>query len=147
MSKNDEKHSLTKTISGVPTQIQLGPSTAMDLSWLSESERKALLVDYAKGMIDISKKAQELNVDAVVLKKVLDDLSAVTKEVSEGGNAVTIAHTQTTKVGRTEVMMGNTEQAFKGKLTRSQTGEKDWTLFYIIGAVVALIIIAAIMKG
>ena len=46
MSKNSDEKKLTKPSSGVPTQINLGPSTSMDLSWLSEDERKALLIDY-----------------------------------------------------------------------------------------------------
>lgn len=147
MSENSNDKSLTKPSGGVPTQINLGPSTSMDLSWLPENERKALLIDYTKGMMDISKKAQELHVDAAVLKKTLDDLSDTTREVSDSGNAVTITHSQTTKVGRTEVMMGNTEQAQSGKLSKSQTGEKDWTPYYIFGGILALIIIAALMKG
>jgi hypothetical protein len=146
MSENGQEKSLTKSTSSVPTAINLGPSTSIDLSWLPEDERKALLIDYTKGMIDISKKAQELHVDAVILKKTLDDLSDTTREVSESRNAVTITHSQTTKVGRTEVMMGNTEQAQSGKLSKSQTGEKDWTPYYIFAGILALILIAALMS-
>lgn len=147
MSEDSNDKYLTKPSGGVPTQINLGPSTSIDLSWLPENERKALFIDYTKGMMDISKKAQELHVDAAVLKRTLDDLSDTTREVSDSGNAVTITHSQTTKVGRTEVMMGNTEQAQSGKLSKSQTGEKDWTPYYIFGGILALIIIAALMKG
>ncbi len=146
MSTNDQNKNITKTDSNVPTEINLGPSTSMDLSWLPENERKALLIDYTKGIMDISKKAQELHVDAAVLKKTLDDFSDTTREVSDSGNAVTITHSQTTKVGRTEVIMGNTEEAQSGKLSKSQTGEKDWTPYYIFGGILALIIIAALMK-
>jgi len=146
MSTNDQDKNITKTSSNVPTEIPLGPSTSMDLSWLPENERKALLIDYTKGVMDISKKAQELHVDAAVLKKTLDDFSDTTREVSDSGNAVTITHSQTTKVGRTEVIMGNTEEAQSGKLSKSQTGEKDWTPYYIFGGILALIIIAALMK-
>ncbi|MBT6000109.1 MAG: hypothetical protein HOG68_03675 [Candidatus Marinimicrobia bacterium] len=146
MSTNDQNKNITKTSSNVPTEINLGPSTSMDLSWLPENERKALLIDYTKGIMDISKKAQELHVDAAVLKRTLDDFSDTTREVSDSGNAVTITHSQTTKVGRTEVIMGNTEEAQSGKLSKSQTGEKDWTPYYIFGGILALIIIAALMK-
>ena len=144
MSENERKKSLIKFSGSVPAVINLGPSTSIDLSWLPENERKALLLDYAKGMIDISKKAQELHIDIGVLKKTLDDLADTTIEVSESGNAVTITHTQTTKVGRTEVMMGNTPQAQSGKLSKSQTGVKDWTPYYIFAGILALIIIAAL---
>jgi len=146
MSTNDQDKNITKTSGNVPTEINLGPSTSMDLSWLPENERKALLIDYTKGIMDISKKAQELHVDAAVLKKTLDDFSDTTREVSDSGNAVTITHSQTTKVGRTEVIMGNTEEAQSGKLSKSQTGEKNWTPYYIFGGILALIIIAALMK-
>lgn len=146
MSTNDQDKNITKSSGNVPTEINLGPSTSMDLSWLPENERKALLIDYTKGIMDISKKAQELHVDAAVLKKTLDDFSDTTREVSDSGNAVTITHSQTTKVGRTEIIMGNTEEAQSGKLSKSQTGEKDWTPYYIFGGILALIIIAALMK-
>ncbi len=146
MSTNDQDNNIVKTCSDVPTEINLGPSSSMDLSWLPENERKTLLIDYAKGIMDISKKAQELHVDATVLKKTLDDFSDTTREVSESGNAVTITHSQTTKVGRTEVIMGNTAEAQSGKLSKSQTGEKNWTPYYIFGGIVALILIAALMK-
>lgn len=86
------------------------------------------------------------NIDAAVLKKTLNDLADVTIEVSESGNAVTITHTQSTKVGRTEVMMGNTEQAKSGKLSKSQTGVKDWTPYYIFAGILALIIIIVLMS-
>lgn len=132
--------------SSVPSRIDLTPGTSIDISWLAESERKALLVDYTKGILDVSQKAQELHVDSAALRKTLDDLAATTKEVSESGNAVTVSHTQTTSVGRTEVIMGNTQQAQSGKLSKTQTGEKDWTPYYIIGGILALIIIVALMN-
>jgi hypothetical protein len=148
MSENDQEKNLTTRLSsGVPTAIHLGPSSSMDLSWLPEIERKALLLDYTRGILDISKRAQELHVDAAVLKKTLDDLSDTTREVSGSGNAITITHSQTTKVGRTEVIMGNTEQAQSGKLSKSQTGETNWTPYYIFAAMLALVlIVAAIMR-
>lgn len=147
MSIDEKEKGLTKSSDKIPTHINLGPSATMDLSLLPENERKALLMDYSKGVLNIALKAQELQVDAVVLKKTLNDLSDTTREVSASGNAVTISHTQTTKVGRTEVMMGNTEQARRGKLSKSQTGDKDWTPYYIFGGIVALIIIVVLMMN
>ncbi len=147
MVEQDKEKNLAKSVGNVPTEINFGPSTSMDLSWLPENERKELLLDYNKGLIDIAIKAQELQVDAAMLQKTLDDLSDTTKEISDTGNAVTITHTQTTKVGRTEIMLGNTDQARSGKLSKSQTGEKDWAPYYIFGGILALIIIAALMNG
>jgi hypothetical protein len=129
----------------VPSRIDLAPGTSIDMSWMPERERQILLGEYAKGMLDIAKKAQELHVDSSALRKTLDDLASTTKEVAESGNAVTISHTQTTSVGRTEVIMGNTQQAQSGRLSKSQTGEKDFTPWYVFGAAIALIIIVALM--
>lgn len=124
------------------TSISLTPTTSMDLSFLSEHERAALLKQHATGMLDIARKAQELQVDVAVLQKTLGELSATTKEVSEAGNAVTITHTQTTKIGRTEIIMGNTAKAESGKIDARQAGVRDWTPIYVIGGLIALVFIA-----
>lgn len=146
MSENEEKKSHIKLNGKVPAVINLGPSSSIDLSWIPENERKEFLTEYAKGMLDLNKRAQELHIDAAVLRKTLDDLADTTIQVSESGNAVTITHTQTTKIGRTEVMMGNTQEAQSGKLSKSQTGAKDWTPYYIFGSILALIIIFFLMS-
>jgi len=147
MSENNQEKNLTKPISNVPMEIHLGQSTSIDLSWLPEKERQTLLIDYTKGMLDINKTAHELHVDAAVLKKTLEGLSDTTRDVSENGNAVTITHSQTTKVGRTEVMMGNTGQAERGKLSKSQAGEKDWMPLYILGGILTVLVFIMLMKG
>jgi high-affinity Fe2+/Pb2+ permease len=98
-------------------------------------------------LIATGSKAQELHVDVGALRVTLDQLASTTREVSEAGNAVTIAHTQTTKVGRTEIKMGNTEEARSGKLSKSQTGERDWTPYYIFAAIAAVVLIAFLFAG
>jgi len=139
-SKDDENRDLYK--------VPLVPTTSVDLSFLPEDERNALMAEHAKGLLNIKEKAQELHVDSACLKKTLDDLAETTREVTEGGNSATITHTQTTKVGRTEIIMGNTDEARSGKLTKSQSGIKDWTPIYIIAAIAAaVIIVSMIMKS
>lgn len=138
----DESRNLPEAKTAVPSTISLSPSTSLDLSYLSESERKALLTDYTKGMLDISRKASELHVDVGTLRNTLDTLAGTTKKVAEDGNAVTITHTQNTGIGRTEISMGNTDAARSGKLTKSQAGQRDWTPIYVIAGLVALVFIA-----
>ncbi|MFC4352279.1 hypothetical protein ACFOW6_12085 [Fodinicurvata halophila] len=147
---NDERTSgndVTTESTDAPTSVPLGPKTNMDLSWLPEEERRTLLKEYTNGMLDISRKAQELHVDVGALQNTLHTLASTTKEVSEDGNAVTVSHTQTTSIGRTEVIMGNTNQAQSGKLSKSQTGERDWTPYYVIGGLIAVVLIAALVGG
>jgi len=100
-----------------------------------------------RGTIDIAKRAHELGVDVGALKSTLDILSNTTREVSESGNSVTVSHTQTTKIGRTEIKMGNTEEAKSGKLSKTQTGEKVWNPYYVFGGIVALVLIAFLFAG
>ncbi len=83
-------------------------------------------MDYSRGMLDIGRKAKELDVDGATLKRTLDDLLAITRETSENGNSITITltitHTTDSSLGRTEVMIGNTRQAIRG-----ETHQKpDW---------------------
>lgn len=130
-----------------PSVVTLGPLANLDISFLPEAERSALMADYARGVLDVAKKAHELHVDVGVLKSTLDQLAQTTREVAESGNAITIAHTQTTKIGRTEIKMGNTDEARDGKLSRSQSGEKDWTPYYIFAAIAAVVLIGFLFAG
>jgi hypothetical protein len=148
MSNSDSQGRNVVPQSGkTPSTVTLGPLPTLELSFLPEAERSALMSDYAKGVIDVAKKAHELHVDVGVLKSTLEQLAHTTKEVSESGNAVTVTHTQTTKIGRTEIKMGNTEEAKSGRLTSSQIGERNWTPYYIFVGIAALILIAFLFAG
>jgi hypothetical protein len=149
MSSNPSNGQLPSPVASapVPTTVPLGAASTFDLSFLSEPERKQLLTEYSRGILDVSRKAQELHVEVAVLKATLGTLSGTVKEVAEAGNSATITHTHTGIGGRTEVIMGNTAQAQSGKLTKSQTGERDWTPWYVIGGLIAVVIIAAVAFG
>ena len=146
MAENDGR-GLSVPTSKTPSVVTLGPLTNIDLSFLSDTQRDALMVDYARGTLDIAKRAHELHVDVAVLKTTLDTLANTTKEVSESGNAVTVSHTQTTKIGRTEIKMGNTDEARSGKLSKTQTGERDWTPYYVIAGIIAVVLIAFVFAA
>ena len=126
----------------VPTVVPLGPSSQLDLSWMPEDQRRALLTDYAKGALDIARKANELGVEVSTLRSTLGTLADNTRQVAQDGNSITVTHVQNSSFGRTEVIMGNTETAGKGRLSKSQTGERDWTPIYVIAGIVALVLIA-----
>lgn len=129
----------------VPTVIPLGPTTSIDLAWLSENERKELLKGYVGGVLDINRKAAELQVDVVTLKNTLTALADTTRQVSQDGNDVTITHSNKTNIGTTTVVMGNTEEAKKGKISGQQMGDRNWTPIYIIGGLIAVVLITALL--
>ena len=76
------------------TPNTVGPIPTVDLSFLPEDKRAQLIEDYARGIIEIDKKARELHIETGVLKNTLDTMSRTAKDVSESGNAGTITYSQ-----------------------------------------------------
>lgn len=130
----------------VSTSVVSGTTTAFELlSMLPESQRNELIAEHAKGMLDINRKATEMHVDVAALSAALGTVAHTTVQAAKDGNSVTASHAQTTSIGRTEVIMGNTDAARVGKLTKSQTGEFNWTPIYIIIGIIALVFIANVL--
>ena len=103
-----------------------------------------MMNDYARGVIDIEKEARRLGVEAVALRSNLNTLANTTKDVADAGNSVTIKHEHKTSNTRTEVVMGNTQEAQAGKLG---AGFIDPKTMWIVGALIAVVIVAAIAFG
>ena len=124
--------------------IRFDSSRELDLSVLPEKQRQELMVEYAKGVLDVNKRAADLAVDVKTLQLALETMTGATATVTEQGSSVTLSHTQTSTAGRTEILMGNSEKAQQGKFTKTQTGERDWTPYYIFGGIAAgaLVLIA-----
>ncbi len=129
------------------TQIQLGPNEQLDLSGLTEEQQQELKMKHAEAMIDVNKKTQELVADAGALNHSLGTMAHHTGEVAADGHDVTITHTQDNSLGRTEVIMGTSDAAKRGKLTRSQTGQSDQTYLFVGAAVFIVIVLAIIMAA
>lgn len=117
----------------------------IELSGLTESQIQELRVQHASGMMDIARRAEELKVDVGALDALLTSFNTQTQRSTDSGAHTTITHTQTTSVGRTEVVVGNTEKAAKGKLSSSAKGEQDIKLPVIIILAITAIIIAIVV--
>ena len=76
----------------------------------------------------------------------LISMNTQTHQASLQGQSMTVEHTQNSSVGRTEVIVGNTEKAAKGKISRSATGEPSQLPFIAIIAAVTAIVIALIVS-
>ncbi len=153
--KEPEKKDLIKQSEGMPTlpsedSIRLGPTgEVLDLSGLNEEQKQELKKKYSEAMIDVVKKAAEVGVDTRALDVKLRTMADHTKDIAtEPDASITITATQDDSIGRTEVIMGTSDAAKKGKLTRSQTGQRDLTLVWIgLGAFVIIVIaIIALMR-
>jgi hypothetical protein len=127
------------------TTLSLGGVKQLDLRGLTEQQRQGLILSNAEGMIAVNRKAQELVADAGALNHSLGTMAHHTNEVAANGHGVTITHTQETSLGRTEIIMGTSDAAKKGKLTRTQSGAPDHTLLLAGVAVIGLVIVALLV--
>jgi hypothetical protein len=123
--------------------IRIG-SEHIDLTGLTEEQIQALKEKYADGMIEVGIKHAETGVDTKALDRKLDTMAEHTKALAKEGAAVTITSTLEDTIGRTEIMMGTSDAAKAGKLSRSQTGQRDLTLVWIGLGVFVIIVIAII---
>lgn len=143
VEQGDESEGVIKPY--VPKTIQFNavtPGASLDISTLTDEQRKTLVMEYARGTLDVAKKAQEMHLDVSAFQQMLNVMSQNTKEIAEtSGASVTMQHTHQSSVGRTEIIMGNTAQAAKGKLTRSISGDRDMTFWYIAMGVVAVVLV------
>jgi hypothetical protein len=128
-------------------KIQLGAPNQIDLTGLTEQHIQQLRLKHADGMLELNRRAQELHVDVAAMNAGLDTMASTVEKVSKAGDAVTITNVQKNALGQTEVIMGNTEAAARGKISRAQRGDQDRTLWYvIIAAVVIIVIVMAFAK-
>ena len=124
-----------------------GNENSLDMSLLSTEEQQEIVKQYQDGLLDVRLKAAELRVDIGALGATLNALSHSVSEIHASGNSATISHTQDSAAGRTEIIVGNTERAQSGKLSRSQTGDRDWTPYFIVGGVVIVVVLIIALIG
>lgn len=119
---------------------------SLDLSLLSPEAQQEVRKAHALGSVALQMKAKEMGLETLELDQNLKNFEATVSDASQNGTHAQITKTQNNSLGRTEVIMGNTENAAKGKFTKSQTGEKDNTILYIVIGLVGLVIIILLTR-
>lgn len=123
--------------------INLRNTDVLDLAGLSEAEKAELKLKHVGGMLDIKKKADELRVDVGALDAALGSFTDQASKASQSGLSATIQFKQTSKIGTTEAVIGNTERAASGKMAIDQD-----KLIWMIGiAAAAAVVIALIVAN
>jgi hypothetical protein len=125
--------------------INLGSNSLLDLRGMPPDQIAELKRQYASGMIDLKKKAEELKIDNASLAMLLDSFNSEAAKATQANVSMTATHAQTTAIGRTEVVIGNTDRAASGKLSASAAGVPDRLLWIIGIAAVAVVIVALIV--
>lgn len=127
--------------------INLSDNKTIDLSSLNEEDKREINMLIAKKRIELEHKATEQKIDIESLKIDLQSKSDQVFDFVDKGGSITITKTKEDSTGRTEVIMGNTDEAAKGKLSRSAKGLPDNSKWLIIGAVVVGIIAIISFSG
>jgi hypothetical protein len=142
----DKTTGVPATVEATTDIIDLSNKNILDLSNLNNSDKEQLALRAQEATVELNKKANEAKIDIQGTKANLDNFNDVVRETTKDGNSITLTHTQNTSTGRTEVVMGNTEKAAAGKLSRSGAGLDDNTLKIVVAIVVA-VVLAAIFLG
>ena len=144
MNKDENNSLLARR--GEAQSIVLGNVKEIQLAGLSSEAIEELKKEHARGLIDVNTLAMKYGVETQALASVLRNMSQETASATKENTAVTITRMQEDSLGKTEVIMGNTETAKRGKLTRAQSGLPDHTIAYIIGAIIIVIILALLLR-
>ena len=88
----------------------------------------------------------EVEVDGRMLREKLGRAVQVAAAAHEEGLSVTETTTHDHGTGRTELIVGNTKNAERGKLSGAQRGTEDHTLWYVIIAALVIIALALLLR-
>lgn len=152
MSEKDagDKGKLVTEPTSLPKDLlNLSDRSTLDLTGLTKEQKGEIALKANEAKIELATKAQQASVDIQALDANLTNFNSAAREASKDGTSITITHTETTSTGRTEVVMGNTERAASGKISRSGQGLQDNSgkLIFVIGAVLAIVGLAAVWGG
>lgn len=114
-------------------ELMLSQDGALNISGLPIEQQNALIVKHAEMTLQLQHKAAEAAIDARSLATRLGTIAAQTQEAEKTGASVTITNVKEDSMGRTEVLMGNSEAAHIGKLSSSQQGRKGGFLGWLFG--------------
>lgn len=121
--------------------ISLAPEAGeIDISGLSDEAREELKKYAARKQIDLAASMKETQIDLHATSAAVGNMADATRRMSESGDNVTIRQSIENSVGKTEILMGNTEEAKRGDVDK---GNKTW--MYAVGGVVILLIVASVL--
>lgn len=123
--------------------VSLDLSTSeIDISHLPSEAQNELQKYAAMKKIDLQAAAHETQLDLQTTQIAVGNMAETTRKMSASGDSVTVRQTIENKSGKTEILMGNTDEAKSGNVDRESN-----TWMYIIGGIVLLLVVASVMGG
>jgi len=126
--------------------LDLSQSDTLDLSGLSEAQVASIKRQHADGMVAIQVKAAEMKLDVSALDAALVSFTEQTAKATQAGAHATIQHSQSSLIGKTEVVIGNTERARAGRLHGLLDGLQK-NILWLLGATAVVVIVVSIVLG
>jgi hypothetical protein len=126
--------------------INLSSNDVLDLSGLSEAQVAEIKRQHANGMVSVQVKAAELKLDVTALDAALSSFTEQTAKATQAGAHATIQHSQSSSIGKTEVVIGNTDRAAAGKIG-SGLGAQTRTLIAVGIIGLAVMVLASLFRG
>jgi len=135
-------------VAAVPAErsINLSSNDVLDLSGLSEAQVAEIKRQHANGMVSVQVKAAELKLDVTALDAALSSFTEQTAKATQAGAHATIQHSQSSSIGKTEVVIGNTDRAAAGKIGGG-LGAQTRTLIAVGIIGLAVMVLASLFRG
>lgn len=122
-------------------QLSLDPSQgSIDISHLPKETQDKLREYAATKQIDLAAAAAQTGTDLQTTANAVGNMATVTRRMTESGDSVTVRQTIDNTAGKTEVLMGNTDEAKRGNVDKQNN-----TWIYIVGGIVVLIVLASFL--
>ena len=123
--------------------VSVDPASGeVDISALSLEAQEEIRKYAAMKKIDLRVAVQENQLDLQTTSIAVGNMADVTRRMSASGDAVSVRQTIENNAGKTEVLMGNTDEARRGGVDKDNSA---W--LYIGGGIVVLLIIASVIGG
>ncbi|ETX12727.1 hypothetical protein OCH239_17425 [Roseivivax halodurans JCM 10272] len=123
--------------------VSVDPASGeVDISALSPETQEELRRYAAMKKIDLQAAVQQNQLDLQTTSIAVGNMAEVTRRMSESGDSVSLRQTIENKAGKTEVLMGNTDEARRGGVDKDTS-----TWLYIGGGIVVLLILTSVIGG
>lgn len=127
--------------------LDMGNMHSLDMANLNEEQRQALAVKLNEAKIDLATAAQKAQLDLQTTKNKMDLHTEMGRTASIDGTAYTGTDSYDSSIGRIEMVIGNTERAAKGKMSRSGAGQDDISMKAIIVVGIVIVVLALIFAN
>jgi cobalamin biosynthesis Mg chelatase CobN len=153
MNDSDQKNNSDKEneLSKVDNSKELSnfsiENSSISLEGMTDQQIAEVKKRQADAAINIQEKAAKAVIDTRSIDERIQNIADGVNKATEGNAAATLTGTYTDDLGRTEVIMGNTERAQKGKLTQSQQGTSNNGILYVVIVALAVIVIVFMLSN